>query len=220
MNADNDGPDAMQRLCRFGTAAVSDALIELGVPDHMVSDGIAPIGPAHACGGIARTAQFGPDGSGQRDFGPLARFVDSTRTGDVLILAGLADSPGALWGDVCAAAAENRGASGVVLDGAARDLAELRDGDLPVFARGGFSRDCLISSNIVEVDREVMIGGLTIRTGQVVLADADGIIAFDHELTSRVLELCADSLRREEALRELLSEGLSLYESMTRVGTM
>jgi regulator of RNase E activity RraA len=220
MNADNDGPDAMRRLCRFGTAAVSDALTELGRPDHMVSGGITPIGPTHACAGIARTAQFGPEESGERDFGPLARFVDSTRSGDVLILVGLADRPGALWGDVCAAAAEHRGASGVVLDGAARDLAELRDGDFPVFARGGFSRDSLISSNIVEVDGEVMIGGLSIRAGQVVLADADGVLAFDDELTDRVLDLCADAMEREEVLRGLLNEGLSLYEAMSRMGTM
>ncbi|WP_166459443.1 RraA family protein [Amycolatopsis pithecellobii] len=219
-NADNDCPDALQRLSRFGTAAVSDALTELGLPDHMVSEGIPPIGPTHACAGVARTAQFGPDESGERDFGPLARFVDSTRTGDVLILAGLADRPGALWGDLCAAAAENRGASGVVLDGAARDLAELRDGDLPVFARGGFSQDALISSNIVEVDGEVTIGGLPIRAGQVVVADADGIIAFDGDLTNRVLELCTGSLEQEEVLRGLLSEGLSLHEAMSRVGTM
>jgi 4-hydroxy-4-methyl-2-oxoglutarate aldolase len=220
MNAANDRSDAMQRLSRFGTAAVSDALTELGLPDHIVSGGITPIGPTHECAGIARTAQFGPDEGDERDFGPLARFVDSTRAGDVLILAGLADRPGALWGDVCAAAAESRGAAGVVLDGPARDLAELRGGDLPVFARGGFSRDSLIYSNIVEVDGEVMIGGLTIHAGQVVLADADGIIAFDGELTDQVLELCADAMRREEVLRGLLSEGLSLYEAMTRMGTM
>ena len=108
----------------------------------------------------------------------------------------------------------------MVLDGAARDLAELRDGDFPVFARGGFSRDSLISSNIVEVDGEVTIGGLTIRAGQVVLADADGVLAFDDELTDRVLELCGDAMRREEVLRGLLSEGLSLYEAMSRMGTM
>jgi 4-hydroxy-4-methyl-2-oxoglutarate aldolase len=220
MYADNDRSDATRRLSRFGTAAVSDALTELGLPDHMVSGGITPIGPGHACAGVARTAQFGPDDSSERDFGPLARFIDSTQTGDVLILAGLADRPGALWGDLCATAAETRGASGVVLDGPIRDLAELRDGHLPVFARGGFSRDSLVSSNIVEVDGEVMIGGLTIRAGDMVVADADGILAFDSGLTDRVLVLCADSLGREEALRSLLDEGLSLYEAMSRMGTM
>ena len=106
----------------------------------------------------------------------------------------------------------------MVLDGAARDLAELRDDDFPVFARGGFSRDSLISSNIVEVDGEVTIGGLTIRAGQVVLADADGVLAFDDELTDRVLELCADAMRREEVLRGLLSEGLSSLRSNVTYG--
>ena len=61
MNADNERSDAMRRLSRFGTAAVSDTLTELGVPDHMVSGGITPVGPTHECAGIARTAQFGPD---------------------------------------------------------------------------------------------------------------------------------------------------------------
>lgn len=214
---------AIRRLRDFGSGLVSDTLLDLGVHDHIADPGIRPVNPEHVCAGPIRTAQFeriGPDV--ERDFTPLARFIDAAAPGEVLVLAGAADAEsGALWGDLCALAAERHETAGVVIDGLMRDEQALGEGALPVFSRGAFSRDGLAVSNITGVDVPVTLGAVVANSGDIAVADIDGVVFFSPSLMHRVVELCEGKLESEEQLRKLLEEpGSSLLVAVNRTGVM
>lgn len=213
--------DRLARLVELGTPVVSDALRDLGHPDHIVEHGILPVARRHACAGPVRIAVFAPVPDDPGDFRPLARFIDAVAPGEVLVLAGARDAvPGSLWGEICSAAAEAHGAAGVVIDGYMRDELALEASDLPLFSRGAYARDCLGRSVISAVDVPATVAGVPVAPGDIVVADIDGVVFLAPDLIDAVLE---EGERKAAAEAELLATaraGGSLHDAVSRAGTL
>ncbi|MBO9705628.1 MAG: RraA family protein [Arthrobacter sp.] len=79
-------------------------------------------------------------------------------------------------GNVCAVA-QQRGIAAFVVDGYIRDLAEVREMGFPVFARGVFPKPG--GKNVVLPQGDTVVGGVTVRTGDVVVADEEGIVVLE-----------------------------------------
>jgi 4-hydroxy-4-methyl-2-oxoglutarate aldolase len=117
----------------------------------------------------------------------------------------------ALVGDLLATQAKARGAAAVLVDGAVRDVDELAELGLPIWARwvrvhGADKKE------VGSLDEPVTVGGATIRTGDVVVLDADGAAVVESE---RVDDVLAASLAREEkerVKREKLQAGQLSYD--------
>jgi len=77
-------------------------------------------------------------------------------------------------GNVCAVAQEN-GVAGMVIDGAVRDLGEIRDRQFPVYARGLCPKPGKKGSDGA-VEIEIQCGGVTVNTGDLIVADEEGIV--------------------------------------------
>ena len=119
--------------------------------------------------------------------------------------------PVALVGDLLATQAKARGAAAVLVDGAVRDVEELAELGLPIWAR--WVRVHGADKNEVgTLDEPVTVGGARIRAGDVVVLDADGAAVVEAE---RVDEVLAASLEREEkerVKREKLQGGELSYD--------
>lgn len=109
----------------------------------------------------------------------LHNAVISAPPGHVLVV----DVQGAAhghWGEVLAVAAQVRGLVGLIIDGGVRDVDELARLSFPVFARTvtvlGTAKD-----HPGELAVPVTIGGVTVRTGDAVVGDADGVVALPQE---------------------------------------
>ncbi len=110
-----------------------------------------------------------------RDYGLVRDLLSSDGTGSVLVVEAGGVTDRAIFGDVMAARAVKNGWSGVVVNGAIRDSAEIDAMDICVFALGtvpmrGDAR------GVGEVDLAVTFGGATFTPGRLLVADADGII--------------------------------------------
>jgi 4-hydroxy-4-methyl-2-oxoglutarate aldolase len=114
-------------------------------------------------------------------------------------------------GDLLATQAKARGAAAVLVDGAVRDVEELAELGLPIWAR--WVRVHGADKNVVgSLDEPVSVGGAKIRPGDVVVLDADGAAVVEAE---RVDEVLAASLAREEkerVKREQLQAGQLSYD--------
>ncbi|MFE3247925.1 RraA family protein [Streptomyces sp. NPDC059209] len=100
-------------------------------------------------------------------------------------------------GNVCAVA-QRRGIAGFVLDGVMRDLAEVRELNFPVFARGLMPVPG-IKATVEPLNREVRCGGVTVNAGDIVVADEEGIVVTPRARREEVLSASRAKLAKEAA---------------------
>jgi 4-hydroxy-4-methyl-2-oxoglutarate aldolase len=117
--------------------------------------------------------------------------------GDVLVLATDGYSEASVVGDVFIGLARNRGIVAVVTDGMVRDVAGIDAVGIPVFAQG-LSPNSPHKDGPGELGTEVIIGGLCIRSGDVLRGDADGVVVIAREQAASVAE-ALDAVRAQEA---------------------
>jgi 4-hydroxy-4-methyl-2-oxoglutarate aldolase len=128
------------------------------------------------------------------------------RPGEVLVLTMPSPAPVALLGDLLATQAKVHGAVAVLVDGAVRDSEELAAMGLPIWARWIRSRGA--TKDIAgELDVPVTVGGATIRPGDLVVLDADGVTVVEAARAEDVLRASLAREANEADKRALLETG-------------
>lgn len=212
----------MTTTARTGTGPGPDADLlaraaEVDFPTlgHFLEQGfldlsVRRLGLARRMIGIAATlALHEPDAA------TVNRAIVALRPGEVLVIDTRGDHAHAVVGAVTVAAARARGASGILVDGTVTDIDALQDPrtGLPVHARG---TTCLTTKRL---DGErghrqvpVEVGGARIEPGDVILGDANGVIALAPDTLADVLHQAERSDREEPGLLRRIGEGASLEE--------
>jgi len=106
----------------------------------------------------------------------IHRAFDFCRPGDVLVVDGAGELSQALMGDIMASYAQSIGVQGLVIDGAIRDVGELRQRDFPVYARGVTHRGPY-KNGPGEINVPVTIGKMVVHPGDIIVGDEDGVLA-------------------------------------------
>jgi len=96
----------------------------------------------------------------------------------------------ALWGGNVSARAQERGVAGAVVDGAVRDLDEIETLGFPVFAAAVVPTPPLRERE-GEIGVEISCGGLTVRPGDHVYGDRDGVVVVPAELHDELVARAA-----------------------------
>ena len=194
------------------SAVFSDVCDALGLRQQTVSPGILPLGPGGTLVGWARTALSLPvDAPPERHYGQEIDYIDSLRPGDVAVL-DCSQRPAAAWGELFSTASKGRGARGAVIDGLVRDSRKIVELGFPVHARGQRPTDSLGRVSIHDVDIPVGIGGVTVRTGDLIVADEDGITVVPRAHVAEVTGLALAKATTENKARDLLLAGGTLAE--------
>jgi 4-hydroxy-4-methyl-2-oxoglutarate aldolase len=176
-------------LARLGSATVHEAAARASVIDVP----LIQVVPGSRAAGPARTVRCGQD-----DNLMVHAAVAEAEPGDVLVLTMPEPRPVALVGELIATQAKVAGVAALLVDAAVRDLEELREVGLPIWAR--YVRVRGAAKRVPGVIGEpVEVGGAHIRQGDVVVLDADGAVVVEHE---RVDEVLAAGLARAERERE------------------
>lgn len=156
--------------------------------------------------GPARTARCG-----QGDNLMVHALIAVARPGDVLVLAMPEPAPVALVGELLATQASVRGVAGLLVDAAVRDLDQLEELGLPIWARFVRAQGA-VKEEVGELDVPVTVGGTVIRPGDVVVLDCDGAVVVPAERVSEVEALALEREARESSLRERLEAGELSYD--------
>jgi 4-hydroxy-4-methyl-2-oxoglutarate aldolase len=152
--------------------------------------------------GSALTAQAAP-GDNQAVFVALA----IAQPGDLILLATGASEEVAVVGDRVAGMAANSGVVGIVTDGLVRDLAGMARAGLPVHARGT-SPNAPRRVGPSVIGRPVRLGGVAIESGDLVVADAEGVAVVPRRQLGEALLRLAELQREEEAMDAAIEAGL------------
>lgn len=143
----------------------------------------------------------------------LHRAIYCTQPGDVLV-ADLQGSRHGHWGEILAVASQARGIAGLVIDGGVRDRDEMRSIAFPVFSRNNTVVGT-IKHDRGELGTAVTVTGITIHTGDLVVADTDGIIAIPRGRVDGILDEADRRVAKEQQILAELCAGrtsLDLYQ--------
>jgi len=192
----------VSELAELGSATVYEASGREGLIDldlHQVIPGSRAAGPAR----IARC--------GQGDNLMVHAVMDRAQPGDVLVLTMPDPEPVALIGELLVTQAKQRGVAALLVDAAVRDLAELRDLGVPVWARWIRVRGAT-KTEVGELDVPVQVGGATINPGDALVLDDDGVVAVRAERLDEVLAASRERLEQERVKRGKLEAGDLSYD--------
>lgn len=189
-------------LARLGTATVYEASGRRGLIDAP----LIQVVPGSRAAGPARTVRCGQD-----DNLMVHAAVAQLRPGEVLVLTMPSPAPVALVGDLLATQAKVHGAAAVVVDASVRDVEELAQLGLPIWARYVRVRGA-DKATVGALDVAVEVGGATIRPGDIIVLDADGAAVVEHERVDEVLEAALAREEAERVKRAKLQEGALSYD--------
>lgn len=126
--------------------------------------------------------------------------------GCVLVVNGDGDANGALWGELTSMEAMKRGILGIVVDGAVRDVAKIRELKFPVFAR--YITPRVGSNKTVGTTREtISCGKVTVHDGDWIVGDDDGVVVVPKDKVDEIIKAVEKIEENEAHMAELVSEG-------------
>jgi 4-hydroxy-4-methyl-2-oxoglutarate aldolase len=132
--------------------------------------------------------------------------IAMAKPGDVLVIDGKGDRTAALMGTIMMTACKQLGLGGVVIDGAVRDSLELDEMDFPVFSVGTNPNGP--TKNVPgRIGHPIDCGGVVVRSGDMVLADADGVVVIERERVEALLPLARKKVEDENARVAQIKQG-------------
>jgi 4-hydroxy-4-methyl-2-oxoglutarate aldolase len=195
-------PNDIIRLSELGVSTVYEASGREGLIDIP----LIQLVPNSRVAGPARTALCGQD-----DNLMVHAIIEHIQPGEVLVLSMPEPTPVALVGELLATQAKVRGAAGILVDGAVRDVSELVELGLPIWSHFIRVRGAA-KTKTGELNRTVSVGGTKIAPGDIVVMDADGGVRVKRERLEEVLEASEERLAKEEALRKKFLAGQMSYD--------
>ena len=164
---------------------------------------IRPVAPGLAVVGPARTVStMVGDNSAIHTLGALIR------PGEVMVIDARGQTDSAVWGEVLTRAVMQRGCAGTILDGATRDIAEIRALAFPLFCRGAVPRGPHKGFGGV-IDGPIAVGGVTVRPGDLILGGDDGVVAVPRAKVDSLLPAARQQIEREQHWFEEIAKGRS-----------
>jgi regulator of RNase E activity RraA len=144
--------------------------------------------------------------------------IDAANPGDVIVI----DSGGRLdvsaWGGLLSLGAKLKGLSGVVIDGACRDIDESRELGFPVYARGALpmtARGRIVQESF---NQEIAFAGVQVHPGDLVIADGSGVVFIPQAKEKEIIEEAEAVAHQEARMADGIRQGLSIVEVMEKLG--
>jgi 4-hydroxy-4-methyl-2-oxoglutarate aldolase len=141
-------------------------------------------------------------------------MIDNAKVGEVgvIVMEGTLDI--AAMGNLMATAAKARGMAGVVLDGAIRDVWDIRRMGLTVYARSVSPRTAVGHYATVARNVPVECGGVTVNPGDIIVADEDGVVVVPQDRAAEVLKAAQDIDQRESGMFPFIKRFKSLQKAI------
>ncbi len=206
----------IERLSKLDSCAVSDALDHLGVKG--ATFGVRPMWPCPRIVGRAVTVKIKPAGleKPKQHLGTPA--IHAAHPGDIIVI----DSGGrpdvSAWGGLLSLACKVKGLSGVVIDGACRDVDDSREVGFPVYARAAVpmtARGRVVQDSF---NQEVEFAGVQVYPGDLVIADGSGVVIIPQSKEQEAVREAEIVFQQEARMAEQIRKGRPIVEVLEKLG--
>jgi 4-hydroxy-4-methyl-2-oxoglutarate aldolase len=208
--------EAVDRLAKLDTCAVSDALDRLGLPGAVL--GIGPLWTCPRVAGRCVTVKIKPAGLEKSKQHLCTSAIAAASSADVIVVDNGGRIDVAAWGGLLSLAAKTRQVRGVIVDGACRDIDESRELAFPVYGRAAVqvtARGRIMQQSFNE---EIQCAGVQVHPGDLVIADASGAVFIPRAREADVIAQAEALARREAAMAQAIRQGRSVLEVMESMG--
>jgi regulator of RNase E activity RraA len=203
------------------TSVLADVLDALGHRNSTLPVDIRPLNPEWRLFGRAATlSAVRVDAEPDRPYAVELECIDALKPGDVLVAATQGDRSCALWGELLSTASRAHGATGAVIDGLTRDAKKIMEMDFPVFAAGFSPLDSKGRLDGINRGEPIRLGECTVRPGDVIFGDIDGIVCVPAESAEEALRRALEKVSGENRVREELAKGRSAREVFAEYGIL
>lgn len=216
------------------TPVVGDILDQMGYNHQFLPSGIRPLEALVPSGAFINAREpdnrlklagractilendvFSPQ---KKPFGCLTEALDQLQPNEIYVATGAHNS--ALWGELLTATARTRGATGAVLDGYCRDTPQVLEQNFPVFCSGCWAQDSSIRTNVCDFRCTIEIGQVTVRDGDLVFGDVDGVLIIPKEIAEEVLLKALEKAAGEKLVRKAIEGGMSATDAFAKFGIL
>ena len=214
--------DQIQETLR--TAVICDILDELGYRNQCITAPVRPLSDDYRLFGRVRTMlSYDLMTMPETPYSTEIEAVDTIGPGDVMVVGtnhfgDTGNFSNGFWGELMATAAIGHGGRGVIVDGAVRDIAQLKElGDrFKVFAAGRNPLDSKGRCLVADYDCPIICGGASVKPNDFVFADVDGIVFIPAQVCEQVIEMATDKMLHENGMRDDLLNGMGLKEAFEK----
>jgi 4-hydroxy-4-methyl-2-oxoglutarate aldolase len=206
----------VERLFKLDTCAVSDGMDRLGLMG--ATYGVRPMWPCPKIVGRAVTMKIKPVGldKPKQHLGTLP--IDAAQPGDVIVIDNGGRPDTSCWGGLLALAAKTKEISGVVIDGACRDIDESRDLGFPVYARGAVPMTARGRVMQEAYNQEIEFAGVQVHPGDLVIADGSGVVIIPRSKEEEIVREAEAVAATEARMAEGIRQGMSVLEVLEKLG--
>jgi regulator of RNase E activity RraA len=205
----------LKEFQQVGTSTWSDILDEIGV--RGVIGGLARRGGEGRFAAFAVTAkaQAGSLGGFKREEFAVGRMIDAAGPGQVLVIdVGGADV--STFGGLASLAAKIKGVDAVVIDGACRDVEEIRETGLWLASRHVTPTTGKKRIKVESIGEPISVGGASVAPGDLLVGDDTGIVVIPRQHQRAALELSRRMVSMDQAIERAIRSGTSFREAARR----
>lgn len=207
---------AKQKLRQVSTATLTTQLLRIGFR-HTFMAGVIPLSRGQRLVGYAFTLRYVP---AREDVAVDARYdndrnvqrlaVEAVGPEDVLVIDARGDVSAASFGHIIATRIRERGAAGLVTDGALRDTAGIAQLGLPTYYRAAHATTSAVAHHPVEMNVPIGCGGILVMPGDVLVGDDDGVVVIPNAHAEEIAHASFEQDELEEFLRAKVAAGASI----------
>ncbi len=218
----NEFPIPVKELCqryeRLYTGAINDVMRERCLLDQNLPSDIMPLRDEMTVCGIAFTVKSSPNVMIEGEMTFRAKMLDEMQPEGLVVWDTSADTEASLWGGVMTATAIAKGLRGAVIAGGIRDTKQILEQEFPVFYKYRTSNGSLGRCLITHYQVPVKIGKVTVRPGDIIFGDIDGVLCVPREIAYDVLVRAEEIESNENEIFKWVRSGESIQQITEKGG--
>lgn len=210
--------ELLKRFEQLYTGAINDVLREFALLDQALPNRIVPLREYQSVAGIAFTVKSAPNVliRGEMDF--RTKMLDAMVEDSFIVWDTSGDEKATLWGGVMTATAKGKKLKAACIDGGIRDTHQILEADFPVFYRYRISNGSLGRCLITHYQVPIKIGDVTIKPGDVIVGDVDGVLVVPRDIAYDVLVRAEEIKANEKKIFSWVHGGESIHEITKKGG--
>ncbi len=210
--------EILSRYEQLYTGAVNDVLREFCLLEQALPSRIIPLREYRTIAGFAFTVKSAPNVKIQGEMEFRTQMLDEMKEDDFVVWDTSRDDKATLWGGVMTATAKGKKMKAACIDGGIRDTHQILSADFPLFYEYRISNGSLGRCLITHYQIPIKIGDVTIKPGDVVMGDIDGVLIIPRNIAYEVLIRAEEIKENEKKIFSWVKEGQTIQEITQKGG--